>query len=268
MSGLSLLIIALWLAWVALVQWAWHARLRRNDILTGAIRRLFQLYAAMLHELTVDGVGHVPPRPRWPGDGSPAARPLVVVANHTSFIDPLLIQAALPFEVRWIMGTDMASPALRRFWEYARIIMVDRRVNESAPLREAIRHLKSGGVVGVFPEGFIERPPRHILPFQDGVGLMVSRSGAEVLPVIIDDTPQTEPRSRAITTPSRSRLRLLPPISYAGRTLGPAEIAADLRRVFREATGWPAGDRIPRWQGGRWIELDMHGHYVEDPDDR
>lgn len=263
MSNLSLVLASLWLVWVALVRWAHAARLRPRDTLTGAFRRLFQLYATAVHRLAKEGTRNIPVRSPWPEPNQAASQGLVVVANHTSFMDPLLIQAALPFEVRWIMGADMAAPALKKFWDYARIIMVDRRTGESAPLREAIKHLKSGGVIGVFPEGFLERPPRHLLPFQDGVGLIISRAGSKVLPVVIDGTPQTEPRHRAILTPSRSRIRFLPLIDYTHRKLSPAEIAADLRRVFADATGWATSDRVPKWENGRWIELDMHGDHVE-----
>ncbi|WP_410961928.1 lysophospholipid acyltransferase family protein, partial [Salmonella sp. SAL4359] len=82
---------------------------------------------------------------------------------------------------------------------------VDRYGREIAAAREAVRHLQSGGVVGIFPEGNLERPPCHILPFLPGVGLIVHRSGAPVIPVLISGTPQIDPawsslwrRSRAV----------------------------------------------------------------------
>ncbi|MFM9957231.1 MAG: lysophospholipid acyltransferase family protein [Phycisphaerales bacterium] len=252
-----------WIALALLIRWLERGSIRApHDMLTaGAVVRLMQLLARFIHNLQTEGLdvalaAAAAARHR--------ARPVMVVANHTAWIDPLLLQSVLPFEARWVMGTDMASPGLKRFWDYARVILVDRRVNESAPLREAIKHLKTGGAIGIFPEGFIERPPRVIYPFKEGVGLVVSRSGALVLPVVIDGTPQVEPGHKALWTPSRSRLRFLPALDYTGRRWHASEIAADLRRVFIEATGWPASDLTPRWEDGGWTDVDLEGRETRD----
>lgn len=247
--------LAFWALFAFFVRRLERASVREGDLFCGLLIRIMQLGAIRVHRLRVDGLENVP-RDRKPGEG------LVIVANHTAFIDPLLVQSVLPFEVRWIMGEDMAAPVHKPFWDYAGVILVDRRVNESAPLRTAIKHIKSGGVIGVFPEGFIERPPRVVYPFKEGVGLIISRSGARVLPAVIDGTPQVEPGSRALWTPSRSRLRFLPPIDYSRRTLGPAEIALDLRRVFLEATGWPPSDLTPRWENGAWTDIGLDGREI------
>ena len=55
--------------------------------------------------------------------------------------------------------------------------------------REAIKHVRGGGVLGIFPEGGLERPARTILPFQAGVGLIIRRTEAPVLPVVVSGTP-------------------------------------------------------------------------------
>jgi 1-acyl-sn-glycerol-3-phosphate acyltransferase len=248
-----------WVGFALLVRWVERGNLREGDLLSGVLARLMQVWARGVHALRVEGMEHVPLNAR---DPRRAGRPLVIVANHTSFLDPLLIQAALPFEVRWIMGEDMALPALRWLWDYARVILVDRRVNESAPLREAIRHVKEGGVIGIFPEGFIERPPRVVYPFKEGVGLVVSRTiscGAVVLPVVIEGTPQVEPGRRALWTRSVSRVRFLGVRDYSGMKMGAGEIAADLRGVFLEATGWAGSEVTPRWEDGGWTDVGLDG---------
>ncbi len=271
-----------WLAFALLVRWIERGSVRAPyDLLrAGALVRAMQLLARWVHRVRTVGLAEAL---RTVESARRDGRPVLIVANHTAWIDPLLIQAVLPFEVRWVMGADMAQPRHMAFWNYARVILIDRRVNESGPLREAIRHLKSGGggfgsgavggggVVGIFPEGFIERPPRVILPFKEGVGLVISRSGALVLPVVIDGTPQVEPGHRALWTPSRSRLRFLPALDYTSRkgkagTWGAGEIAADLRRVFLDATGWPASERTPRWVNGAWTEIGLDGVEVVAPE--
>ncbi|HYE02339.1 MAG TPA: hypothetical protein VD963_03785, partial [Phycisphaerales bacterium] len=73
------------------------ARLLRNprgDVETGLVLWGIRVYAGLLHSLRIRGGRHIPPS-RRPG-------PLIVVANHTAGVDPLLIQSACPFEVRWM----------------------------------------------------------------------------------------------------------------------------------------------------------------------
>lgn len=218
--------------------WAWVARWimdnPRGDFETGLVWRLLQVYVRVVHRVRVRGTAHVPAEPE-PG-------PMVVIANHTAGVDPLLIQAVCPFFIRWMMALDMRLPAMEWFWRWSEVISVDRDGREVAAAREAVRYLRDGGVIGIFPEGNLERPHRHILPFLPGVGLLISRTGARVLPAIIDGTPQVDPAWSSLWRLSRATVRFLPEISYEGTGLGPAEIAADLRRRFVEASGWPPCD--------------------------
>lgn len=206
----------------------------RRDFETGVAWRASQIYALLVHRVRVEGVEHFPDEPE-PG-------PLVVVANHTAGVDPLLIQVACPFFIRWMMALDMRLPVMEWFWRWSQIISVDRDGREVAAARTAIHHLRQGGVVGIFPEGNLERPARHILPFLPGVGLIIAKSGARVLPAIIEGTPQVDPAWASLWRVSRSSVRFLEQVSYEGTGMGPAEIASDLRERFVEATGWPRCD--------------------------
>ncbi len=215
----------------------------RRDFETGLAWRLMQIHARVVHRLRLEGLEHIP---RVPEPG-----PLVVVANHTAGVDPLLVQSACPFFIRWLMAEDMRLPALEWFWGWTGVIAVDRAGREVAAAREAIRHLRAGGVIGIFPEGNLERPDRHILPFLPGVGLIIAKSGARVLPVVIDGTPQVDPAWSSLWRTGRARVRFLAPIDYASSPLRPVEIACDLRRRFLEATGWPACDEPDTRRGGK-----------------
>lgn len=215
----------------------------RRDFETGLAWRLMQIHARLVHRLRLEGLEHIP---RVSGPG-----PMVVVANHTAGVDPLLVQSACPFFIRWLMAEDMRLPALEWFWRWSEVIAVDRDGREVAAAREAIRHLRVGGVIGIFPEGNLERPARHILPFLPGVGMIIAKGGARVLPVVIDGTPQVDPAWSSLWRTGRARVRFLPQIDYADSPLSPAEIACDLRRRFLEATGWPACDEPDTRRGGK-----------------
>lgn len=230
--------IILAFAWLALVGLAVAARRLStdpNDLRTGLARLGMLLYAKALHRLRVEGEIRDVMKDS----------PVLIVANHTAGVDPLLIQAAIPRFIRWIMASDMRWPELDPLWRFGRIIFIDRHEGGSAGLREALRALRDGDVVGIFPEGGIERPRRTILPFRDGVGMMIRRSKAIVVPIVIEGTPSAPTAKASLWTPSRARLRVMPPIDYRDSGLSAAEIAVDLRARFLEWTGWPESDQPP-----------------------
>ena len=197
-----------------------------------------RLYARFFHDLRVLGREHIP------AGTSPG--PLIVVANHTAGIDPILITAAGDFQIRWVMAQDMRLPALAWLWRWQRVIFVSRSGQDRGAVREALAHLEGGGVLGIFPEGGLERPPRQIRRFRRGVGLLIHRSRAPVLPVVIEGTPQIDPAWASLWRRGRARITAHEIINYAGSGLGGAEIAEDLRARYLAWTEWPANDTTRR----------------------
>lgn len=234
-----------WLAWIILFGVLWLvlavvadrllAGPRGQDVVGNLAYYAIRLYVWLRHRPRVDGREHVPPFVR--GGGLEGVGPLIVVANHASGVDPLLIQAVLPFEPRWMMAADMRHPAGEWLWQFGRIIFVDRANSDPAGVREALRHLSIGGVLGLFPEGGIERKARTLRPFQPGVGLLIRRSGARVLPIVIEGAAMAPTAWGALLKTSRPTVRIMPMIDY-GRSMAPAEVAADLESRFVGWTGW------------------------------
>lgn len=219
----------LWISWAVVC--AFLSMGPRDDAASGLVWRALRLYAFVWHRTTVispEGLD----RDRQTG-------PLIVVANHTAGVDPLLIQAACRFEIRWLMAEDMRSPFLESFWQWARIIFITRGAGDSSRIRETLRHLAGGGVIGIFPEGGLERPPGQVMRFQHGVGMLVKKSRAPVLPIAITGTPQVDPAWSSLWHRGRAVVRFLPVKDYADQGLSVSEIAEDLQRSIAEAVGWP-----------------------------
>ena len=169
--------------------------------------------------------------------------PVIVVCNHTCGIDPFLVSAIIPRKISWLMAEDMRIKWLGWFWNWAGIIFVARNRHGKSGIRRARAHLNNDGMIGIFPEGKIERPQRQLLPFAPGVGVLVKRTGARVLPVVIDGTPDAPTAWDSIWTSSNARVRVMKPIDYSTTKLGSAEIAKDLEQRFIEWTGWEMGSR-------------------------
>ena len=110
--------------------------------------------------------------------------------------------------------------------------------SDMAAAREAIRHVRSGGVVGIFPEGGIVRPTGQIRPFHQGVGLVIAKTEAPVLLTWVRGTPEATGMMAALKSRSRTFVDFIDRLEYTGRR-DPRGMTSRLRSRLSEASGWP-----------------------------
>lgn len=117
----------------------------------------------------------------------PASGPAVVVANHVSGLDPLLLVAASPRPLRFIIAREQyRRPLLRWFFHAIGTIPVDRKGRPERAFREALRALEAGEVVALFPQGTIHLdadPPRKLKP---GAAKLARMAQCAIYPARID----------------------------------------------------------------------------------
>ena len=165
--------------------------------------------------------------------------PMIVVCNHTAGVDPILVSLSVPTKIKWMMAEDMRLRGLEWMWNRLGVIFIARNRHGRTGLRRARAELAAGGVIGIFPEGRIERPAKKLMPFAPGVGVLVQRSKARVLPVIIEGTPTHAKNAwESLWMRSETRVRVMRPIEYKDSGKGNAEIAKDLRKRYEGWTGW------------------------------
>jgi 1-acyl-sn-glycerol-3-phosphate acyltransferase len=230
------LVIAGWLVLVGLFRLTiqrWLASGPSGNAVTGFLWLVIRAYSRLVHRTTYAGLEHIPPSNR-PGG-------LVVVCNHTGPIDPLLVQAACRFEIRWMMAADMMVPELDWLWRRQRMIPVARDGRDTVPAREAIRHVRGGGVIGIFPEGGIVLPREEVRQFHQGVGLIIARTEAPVLLAWVSQTPHETDMFKALATPSRARVQFVDLLEFPARS-DPAGITRRLQERLAEASNWPIRD--------------------------
>lgn len=181
-------------------------------------------------------------RTRWDGfEGFAApAGGFIIVANHASGLDPPLMQFAVQRRVRFMMAREQMHPALDWFWRRLQVLPVTYTPADAAMFREAVRHVKGGGVVGVFPEGAIERPACVLAPFAEGTGTLVALTKAPVVLLWIHGTPTV---GNALLDPLVPRGRAV--VQYVGTYDFAAEGVRDakaiterLRAELAKASGW------------------------------
>lgn len=126
-------------------------------------------------------------RDRIPADG-----PVVVVANHSAMIDGPLLYGLLGRRCSFLIKREMFKGPLG--WLLPRIgqLPVRRGEVDRAPLLTAVRLLRAGGVVVVFPEG--TRGEGDVASAQQGAAWLARSGGATLLPVAIRGT-RRPPRS-------------------------------------------------------------------------
>jgi 1-acyl-sn-glycerol-3-phosphate acyltransferase len=155
--------------------------------------------------------GTPPPDPR---------RPYVVVSNHESFADILLI-SHLPWEMKWLSKAELFKvPVLGWLMWLAGDIPVRRGESRSAV--EALQRcrvvLKQRVSVMIFPEG-TRSPTADMLPFKDGAFRLAIDSGVPILPLAVSGTGTALPKHGWRFGRSKAEVRVLEPIETAGLTV-------------------------------------------------
>jgi len=188
------------------------------DRMTNALWRLIRLIALVWHRVKWTGRHHVP------GTG-----PVILAPNHTAGSDPFLIQACLGRRVRYLMLRSYQFPILNVLWRCANPILVDQEGKDMAAVRQIIRALKDGDIVGVYPEGGLQRTHRNLQEFASGIGLIAKKSQAAVIPTWVYGTPQAKWMVWHFIKPSRSRIAFGEPY-FADPKQSNEQVTAEIRR--------------------------------------
>lgn len=180
--------------------------------------RLTRLYVFTFHRLTVVGKANVP-----------REGPVVLVSNHTAGVDAPLIQAVVSRRVRWLMAAEYRYPMLWWFWRVTEPVMVARSGRDAAAVRQAVRLLRQGELVGIFPEGGINHDREPLKQFFGGAAMLAMHSGARIVPVYISGTPRCPRAFDSLFRLSRSRVVIGRSFTI-GRTIGDRDGAAAMIR--------------------------------------
>ena len=173
-----------------------------------AFNALDRFLIRALFRLRVEGIAHLP------GHG-----PYVLCPNHASYLDPLALAAALPWpvlkQVYWAGAADILfkSGWRRAFSRTVRVLSVDPMLGIRAGLASSAVTLQRGNILVWFPEGWRSKDG-NLQPFIPGIGALLLRSPAPVVPVYISGTFRAWPRQHRFP-------RLHPLTVRFGRPLDP-----------------------------------------------
>lgn len=164
----------------------------------------------------------------------PEAGPFLLVANHQSILDPILIQAICPRPVHTMAkSTQFGSPIFA--WLMPRLLSFPVRRFEIDPqaVRYALRKLQEGEPVGIYVEG--ERSwDGRLQPPRLGAVRLVLKAGVPVVPVTIVGAYEAWPRWHRALRRTTIRITFGKPVSFPKLD----------RRAERETALPEAADRL------------------------
>jgi 1-acyl-sn-glycerol-3-phosphate acyltransferase len=121
----------------------------------------------------------------------PAHGPAVVVCNHVSFIDPVLLMAASPRPIRFLMDHRIFKiPVLGWMFRLAKAIPIAPKSEDpeayQAAFDAADRVLADGDLLGIFPEGGITADGK-LMEFKGGIMRILERRAVPVVPMALQN---------------------------------------------------------------------------------
>ncbi|MEW6752897.1 MAG: AMP-binding protein [Candidatus Latescibacterota bacterium] len=150
----------------------------------------------------------------------PAADQLVLAPNHVSYLDAFVVAAALPCErLRRTCWAGWAGHVQRNWLtrgvtRLAQVLPVDSRRGAAGILALTAAAIRRGHSLIWFPEG-ARSPDGRLQPLRPGIGILLERFAARVVPVHIEGTRQAMPPGRALIRPERVTLTFGEPVETA-----------------------------------------------------
>lgn len=116
----------------------------------------------------------------------PAEGRLIICANHTSMLDPIMLAIAVNRPISFIAKKELfKNKFLERFFLGLGAIAVDREASDLSAIRNSLRVLKDEKILGIFPEG-TRVDKVDLESAKSGIALMTIKGKAPILPIYID----------------------------------------------------------------------------------
>ena len=145
----------------------------------------------------------------------PRQGPVLVAANHGSYLDPLLLGSTVPRRIRFVARGNLGKVPLVGGWMRAvGVIFVPEGSNVRQAMERSIAELANGKVVAIFPEGS-RTQTGEVESFQRGLLLLLKKSGATVVPAGIRGSFHAFPPGRTLPRPWRCTVHYGAPMAAA-----------------------------------------------------
>lgn len=190
-------------------------------------RPIVRLGARLYLGVRFEGAHHIPP-----------AGPLIIVANHVTYADPVLVSIPVHRPVHYMAWNALFRvPGLAWLIRRLRAFPVEIESADPRATREAVRLLQAEEAVMIFPEGG-RSPDGRLGRFKPGAFRLACALGVPLLPVTILGGHESWPPGRALPRPGRLTITYHPvvlPPAPADVKAGARLLTAEIRRVIASA---------------------------------
>ena len=126
-------------------------------------------------------------RPEFEGRNNiPKSGSVILAGNHTNNLDAAIMLAGPKRVVHMLAKKELFKSKISNdFFRSMGCIPVDRKIHDENAKSEAIEVLKNNEVIGIFPEGTVNRTNDIILPFKYGAVSFAKKTGAYIVPFTI-----------------------------------------------------------------------------------
>ena len=125
-------------------------------------------------------------RPRIKGkENIPKDENYILAGNHTKWLDPVMLVAVVKNQIHFLAKDSLFKGITKPIVKGMGAIPVNRKIHDKNALNSAIDILNENKVIGIFPEGTINKTDDIIMPFKIGAVKMASTTNSTLVPFTI-----------------------------------------------------------------------------------
>ena len=139
-------------------------------------------------------------RPTYIGlENIPKDKSFILAGNHTSYLDPILVASTTKECVHFFAKDSLYKGIKKPLFKSLGIIPVNRNIKDKNALNLGIKYLNDNKVIGIFPEGTINKTSEKIMKFKYGAVKMSKETGKLIVPFAINNEYKFLRKSVSIT---------------------------------------------------------------------
>ena len=165
----------------------------------------------------------------------PLQGPVILASNHASFLDPPLVGSGVKRDINYMARKSLFRyPGIGWVLRTVNAVPVDRDGGGAAGLKAILDRLNAGGGIVLFPEG-TRTKDGNLQPARSGIGLVVAKSNAPVVPVRVFGTYDARWKRIHLLRPPRLTIKYGQPMLFEKLRAEAKDCAkARLKEIYQE----------------------------------
>jgi 1-acyl-sn-glycerol-3-phosphate acyltransferase len=171
----------------------------------------FRLYLRVYHRYSIEGLHHVP-----------RETPFILIANHTSHLDTIVLTSLIPVRLRTrvypLAAADsffQSRPRALLLTSALNILQLRRRSSNRHALQDLRERLLQGDIaLIIYPEG-TRGNGQQLGPFKPGIGNLVAATSIPVIPCLLTGCAESLSKGSTLPRPSRITVQIGAPIHFS-----------------------------------------------------